>query len=57
MNIFRRLFYVVKKNKSYLYRIIDMLHMGKINKAIFGKEVLKAILRITKEWTNSLKSS
>ncbi|MDE0118834.1 MAG: hypothetical protein OXM55_02360 [Bdellovibrionales bacterium] len=38
------------KGKSYLCRIIDMLHMGKIDEAIFGKEILEAIPRITHKW-------
>ena len=46
-----------KSGKSYLCRIIDMLHIGKIDEAIFGKEILEAIPRITKEWTNSVKNS
>ncbi|MDE0518996.1 MAG: hypothetical protein OXH36_05535, partial [Bdellovibrionales bacterium] len=38
------------KGKSFLCRIIDMLHMGKIDEAIFGKEILEAIPRITHKW-------
>ncbi len=36
--------------RSYLCRIIDMLHMGYVDEAIFGREVLEAIPRITREW-------
>ena len=38
------------KGKSYLCRIIDMLHMRKIDEAIFGKEILTAIPRLTRHW-------
>jgi hypothetical protein len=36
--------------KSYLCRIFDMMHMGLLNEAIFGKEAVDRIPIITKEW-------
>ena len=39
--------------KSYLCRIIDMLHMGKVDEVICGKEILEAIPRIVKSWNKS----
>lgn len=41
--------------RSYLCRIIDMLHMGFIDEAFFGKEVVKRIPILVKEWINDLK--
>lgn len=36
--------------RSYLCRIIDMLHMGYVDEVIFGKEVIERIPALTKEW-------
>jgi hypothetical protein len=36
--------------KSYLCRLIDMLHMGYVDEILFGKEVIEGIPRLTKEW-------
>ncbi len=36
--------------KSYLCRIIDMLHMGYVDEVIFGREVIAELPRIVKEW-------
>lgn len=44
-----------KLGRSYLCRIIDMLHMGFIDEALFGKEVVKRIPILVKEWINDLK--
>jgi hypothetical protein len=41
-----------KKGKSYLCRIIDMLHMGLIDEAVFGKEVLTSWPEIVRSWRN-----
>lgn len=38
------------QGKSYLCRIIDILHMGYINEALFGYEVLERLPEIVKEW-------
>ncbi len=40
-----------EQGRSYLCRIVDMLHMGKVDEVIFGKEILKAIPRIVKKWS------
>lgn len=39
------------KGRSYLCRIIDMLHMGILTEALFGKEVIERLPQIVKEWT------
>lgn len=36
--------------RSYLCRIFDMMHMGLLTEAIFGKEVIERIPVITKVW-------
>ena len=36
--------------RSYLCRIIDMLHMGKVDEVIFGKEIVSAIPRLCQKW-------
>jgi hypothetical protein len=38
------------KGRSYLCRIFDMMHMGLVTEAIFGKEVVDRIPIITKQW-------
>ncbi|MBE9585484.1 hypothetical protein IM792_13590 [Mucilaginibacter sp. JRF] len=38
------------KGRSYLCRIFDMMHMGLLTEAIFGKEVIDRIPVITQEW-------
>jgi hypothetical protein len=38
--------------RSYLCRLIDMLHMGYVDEVLFGKEVLDELPRITKEWVD-----
>lgn len=38
------------KGKSYLCRIIDMMHMGYVDEVLFGKEVLSRWPVIVKEW-------
>jgi hypothetical protein len=40
-----------KKGKSYLCRIIDMLHMGYIDEVLFGFEVVERLPIIVKEWS------
>ncbi len=41
--------------RSYLCRIIDMLHMGFIDEALFGKEVVDRLPPLVKEWIKDLK--
>jgi hypothetical protein len=36
--------------RSYLCRIIDMLHMGYIDEVLFGREVVERLPEIVKEW-------
>jgi hypothetical protein len=43
--------------KSYLCRIIDMLHMGYVDEVLFGKEVVTEMPRIVKEWVALTKAS
>lgn len=40
--------------KSYLCRLIDMLHMGYVDEILFGKEVVQEMPRIVKEWMEIL---
>ncbi len=39
--------------RSYLCRIIDMLHMGYVDEVLFGKEVLARMPAIVKEWVKA----
>lgn len=41
------------KGKSYLCRIVDMLHMGYVDEVLFGYEVVERLPQIVKEWLNS----
>lgn len=43
------------KGKSYLCRIIDMLHMGYIDEALFGYEVVERLPELVAEWVAILK--
>lgn len=43
------------KGRSYLCRIIDMLHMGILTEALFGKEVVDRLPLIVQGWTQQLK--
>lgn len=36
--------------RSYLCRIMDMLHMGYVDEVLFGTEVLEQLPRIAREW-------
>lgn len=42
------------KGRSYLCRIIDMLHMGILTEALFGKEVVERLPGIVKGWTKKV---
>ena len=37
--------------KSYLCRIIDMLHMGYVDEVLFGYEVVEELPRLVAQWT------
>lgn len=39
-----------KDGKSYLCRMIDMLHMGYVSEVLFGYEVVEELPRIVSEW-------
>ena len=41
------------KGRSYLCRIIDMLHMGYVDEVLFGREVLTRLPQIAKEWSKA----
>ena len=36
--------------RSYLCRIVDMLHMGFVDEVVFGYEVLERLPQLVKEW-------
>ncbi len=40
--------------RSYLCRIIDMLHMGYVDEVLFGYEVIEGLPAIVKEWVEAL---
>lgn len=42
--------------KSYLCRLVDMLHMGYVDEILFGREVIDRIPELTKEWLALLKN-
>jgi hypothetical protein len=39
------------KGRSYLCRIVDMLHMGYVDEVLFGSEVVDRIPKIVQDWT------
>lgn len=41
-----------KCGKSYLCRIVDMLHMGYTDEVLFGYEVIERLPELVKSWTN-----
>lgn len=40
--------------KSYLCRVIDVLHMGYIDEVLVGREVLDRLLVLIKGWTQKI---
>ena len=38
--------------KSYLCRIVDMLHMGYVDEVLFGREVVERIPVLVRAWTS-----
>ncbi|HYH78635.1 MAG TPA: hypothetical protein VEX86_02535 [Longimicrobium sp.] len=44
------------KGRSYLCRIVDMLHMGLVTEVLFGSEVVEQLPRIVAEWVQQYKS-
>lgn len=45
-----------EKGRSYLCRLIDLMHMGLVDEVIFGEEVLTRIPVLVKEWTAEMSS-
>jgi len=43
------------KGRSYLCRIIDMLHMGYVDEVLFGYEVVERLPAIVQEWVRIVK--
>ncbi len=41
--------------KSYLCRIVDMLHMGYVDEVLFGYEVIERLPELVKEWVKLMK--
>lgn len=46
-----------KQGKSYLCRIIDMLHMGYIDEVLFGREVIERLPDLVSQWVKIYQSS
>ena len=42
--------------RSYLCRIVDMLHMGYVDEVFFGKEVVERLPGVVSEWVEQAKS-
>ena len=42
--------------KSYLCRMVDMLHMGYVDEILFGREVIERIPELTNEWLPILRN-
>jgi len=42
--------------RSYLCRIIDMLHMGYADEVLFGREVVERIPHLVKQWVREVRS-
>lgn len=42
--------------RSYLCRIVDMLHMGYVDEVLFGYEVVERLPAIVKEWVETARS-
>lgn len=45
-----------KQGKSYLCRIIDMLHMGYLDEVLFGNEVIERLPELVHEWVETFQS-
>ena len=45
-----------KQGKSYLCRIVDMLHMGYIDEVLFGREVIDRLPDLVREWVEIYQS-
>ncbi len=43
--------------KSYLCRLIDMLHMGYVDEVVFGREIFERVPRLARGWAQTLRRS
>ena len=43
--------------RSYLCRIVDMLHMGYVDEVLFGLEVIETLPSIVKEWVAAMRDA
>ena len=41
--------------RSYLCRVMDMLHMGYVDEVLFGSEVVERLPAMVKEWVRIVK--
>jgi hypothetical protein len=41
--------------RSYLCRVIDMLHMGYVDEVLFGRETLKRLPKLVKGWVREVR--
>jgi len=41
--------------RSYLCRILDMLHMGYVDEVLFGREVVEALPGLVKQWVGMVR--
>ena len=41
--------------RSYLCRVIDMLHMGYVDEVLFGRETLKRLPELVKSWVREVR--
>lgn len=46
-----------EQGKSYLCRLIDMLHMGYVDEVLFGYEVVERLPQVVAEWVSLMKPS
>lgn len=44
------------KGRSYLCRLVDMLHMGYVDEVLFGKEVYLRVPELAREWVDTSES-
>lgn len=42
--------------RSYLCRLLDMLHMGYVDEVLFGREVLKRLPVLVREWVSTART-
>ena len=39
-----------KQGKSYLCRMVDMIHMGYVDEILFGREVIERLPTLVRKW-------